>query len=225
MKLDNHDLYSLFRDRNIGYLYHANTMVTSLTFLKQNGLMSRGCVEDKDLDQTPQSSDRIDRDYGIWYDIFLDFYDLHSGGFGYYKRQNVYGPILFKINIDFIKQQNFNVWITKDNPTNWRTLEENQRYFSSVEELNANWDQNVRYHKMITLRDVNRPVLFDYLEKIIIDRPTRLNDLLNDEFLEKIIEKFTFNIEYRERCNNCYCSTNYNQMTSNEIKRLFSTKL
>ena len=98
MKLDNLELHNLYKQKDIHFLYHANSVATAITFIKQGGLLSRGAVESKGLYQTPQSSDAIDQVFNVWNDIFLDTIDLH----GYFPRQNLYGPISFQFPIDFL---------------------------------------------------------------------------------------------------------------------------
>ena len=63
-------LLEVLKNKKVHYLYHANTVVTAITFLENNGLYSRQAVEDKGLFQTPQVSDETDK--------FLEFIMIFS---------------------------------------------------------------------------------------------------------------------------------------------------
>jgi hypothetical protein len=91
MHLPREDVIRTLDRKGNGYLYHANTIRTSCTFLANGGLLSRGAVEARGLQQTPQRSDGDDRRYGVWDDIWLDGVDIHAQA----RRENVYGPVLF----------------------------------------------------------------------------------------------------------------------------------
>ena len=117
MKLNNRELYFLFVEKDITHLHHANTVATATTFIEQGGLLSRGDVEDMQLSQTYQASDEEDKQFDVWYDVFVDTADLHD----WFGRQNIYGPILFKLNIDFLLKDDLEVWVTKNNPMYWHS--------------------------------------------------------------------------------------------------------
>jgi hypothetical protein len=230
MKLDNESLHTLFIEKGILYLNHANTVSTSITFFEQNGLLSRGAIENKGLYQSPQSSDVLDKIFNVWNDVFLDTVDLH----GYFPRQNLYGPILFKISIDFLLTENLDIWITKNNPIYWTAeTPENEKYFVSVEELNDNWNLYQRQKKMVTIKNQLDPILFDYIYQIIVDDPkVKINEihLFNEarkaiknvvEHNLKIKNKFTTRI-----CKSCFCTSNYlNDVNKTDLKRLFLPKI
>ena len=55
--MNNAQLKKFLRDRNVLYLYHANTVATSCTFFENGGLLSRGTAGDRGLFQTPQETD------------------------------------------------------------------------------------------------------------------------------------------------------------------------
>lgn len=227
MKLDNDELYSLLKEKDVKNFFHANTLTTSFSFLENKGLMSRGLVETKGLSQTPQSSDEIDKKFNVWNDVFLDVVDLH----GHFPRQNLYGPILFKFNIEFLKEDSLEIWVTKNNPIYWdenETME--NKYFQSVCELKEKWDEYDIQRKMFTVRNATDPILFDYLEKIIVDDPCVsiedsaivLSKVLKDE-LSKLINKGLISKDYFEwrKCSDCYCKENYLNLTISDLKRLF----
>lgn len=95
-KLPSKEIYQILRDKGLQYLYHANTVSTSQTFIKQNALLSRGFVEENGLVQTDQKSDNEDKLYDVWNHVFLDASDLHS----LYSRANYYGPVAFQIKLE-----------------------------------------------------------------------------------------------------------------------------
>lgn len=228
MKLNNKDLHTFFLKKNILVLYHANTVTTSKTYFEQDGILSRGAIEDQGLIQTPQNSDEIDKVLGVWHDVFLDTTDLHS----FFQRQNYYGPLLYEFDVDLLLNEEYEMWITKNNPIHWETdLPNNERYFESVQELESNWDKYPRQRMMITIRNNNKPILFEYIRRIIIDDPrVKLTDDSIHFFNEakKKIRSVVTN-EHRlngkitvRNCNSCWCRDNYlNQVSTDDLKRLF----
>ena len=116
MELNTLAVYEILKSKGVDFLYHANSVQTSCTFLKNGSLLSRGVVQRRGFRQTEQPSDVIDQKYGVWLDIFTDSVDIHQRA----NRRNTYGPVLFKINIDILKTLNLPpLWITKKNPTKW----------------------------------------------------------------------------------------------------------
>ena len=103
MKLDNRKLYELLKDKGVTNLYHANTVATSITFIEEGGLLSREYVENKELYQTLQTSDEIDKLFDVFDDIFLDTTDLHK----HFCRQNHYGPVLFQFSLELLLDDEF----------------------------------------------------------------------------------------------------------------------
>ena len=230
MKLDNLDLYDFFIEKGITHLHHANSVATSSTFIENGGLLSRGDVAKNNLVQTLQDSDYEDQKFDVWNDIFLDTADLH----GYFPRQNLYGPVLFKFNIDFIPQQNLDIWITKENPMFWQdNMPSADKYFQNVTELKTHWDEIPRQKKMITIRKPGFPILFPYLEKIIIDDP-QIKIYGDIHVFNTMVNAFdaltTGNTDLRSKfeirqCRNCYCHSNYlKQVPTVQAARLFLPK-
>lgn len=226
MKLNNKDLYELLIEKEVNYLYHANTVTTSKTFIEQNGLLSRGAVEKKKLNQTEQSSDAIDKVFDVWNDVFIDTVDLHN----YFSRQNHYGPVLFKISIDFLKSTDLDIWVTKDNPINWNVNStQEEKYFINVQELRENWDKYQRQRKMITVKNVSEPILFDYLEQVIVDDPKVQNSgiVFFNEAVKTLKTSLLTNPPIKSKistrqCKNCFCGTNYlNEVNFVDLKRFF----
>lgn len=228
MKLDNNELHEFLIRRGIPTLYHANTVSTSITYLQQKGLLSRGGVELLGLTQTKQSSDSKDKLFNVWNDIFLDTVDLHK----HFLRQNLYGPVLFKFNVDCILNKDFDIWITKNNPIYWSENDsDEEKYFINIEELNQKWDNIDTQKKMITIRNNKQPILFENLNRIVIDDPSVILKSKNIHYfneailsIKNVLKKDTQfkNILFKRNCNNCYCEINYlHQVTVSDLKRLF----
>jgi len=230
MRLDNKELFDFFIEKEILAIYHANTVGTSITYFENYGLLSRGAVEKANLYQTPQSSDQIDKVLGVWDDVFLDTTDLHS----YFGRENHYGPILFELDTNLVKDENFEIWITKNNPIYWdQNTPMEDKYFQNIDELREKWNLIDRQRKMITIRNNSSPILFNYIRRIIVDDPKvvitekeeityvfnnaqrNIKNIISDDHMLK--GKFI-----TRECGYCYCRDNYlNQRSVNEIKRLF----
>jgi hypothetical protein len=228
MKLDNKELHAFLISQGINELYHANSVSTAITFINQNGLLSRGAVEEKELIQSSQSSDGSDKIHNVWNDVFVDTVDLHS----YFNRQNYYGPVLFKISIDFLLESDFDIWVTKDNPQDWSdALSDEEKYFVSVTELEEKWDDFQRQKKMVTIRDMHDAILFDYLNGVVVDNPNvSIGDKIVFNESVKALKKaigsnnLLKNKVSTRNCSNCFCKSNYlNQVHVNDIKRLFLT--
>ncbi|MBE5321859.1 hypothetical protein IM793_22075 [Pedobacter sp. MR2016-19] len=230
MRLNNEELYNFFVEKEILALYHANTVGTAATYFSSGGILSRGYVEAKGLFQTPQSSDDIDKVLDVWNDIFIDTTDLHS----YFNRENHYGPVLFELDRELIKDESFEIWITKNNPIYWKKetpLE--QRYFQDIDELKDKWDGIQRQRKMITIRNANGPILFNYVRRIIVDDPkvsiTDGYDKIHvfNQMFHRIKATIPDDHQLKGKfimrtCGSCWCTDNYlNQRSSSEIKRLF----
>jgi hypothetical protein len=230
MRLNNQELHDFFVEKEILALYHANTVGTSITYFSNGGIMSRGLVEKNGLFQTKQSSDDIDKVLDVWNDVFIDTTDLHS----YFRRENHYGPILFEFDIDLIRDESLEIWITKNNPIYWSQdtpLEE--RYFQNMDELRLRWDSIQRQRKMITIRYAQAPIPFNFVRRVLVDDPrvtipegninihifnamyNRIKPIINDTHPLK--GKFM-----TRACGSCWCTSNYlNQRSIPELKRLF----
>ncbi len=231
MRLNNEELLSFFKEKDIQVLYHANTVRTSLTYFNQNGLLSRGAVVNLGLEQTKQSSDDADKILNVWNDVFLDSTDLHT----FFGRQNYYGPVLFEFDVSLLGCSNYEIWITKNNPIYWNKESTNEeRYFQNVQELKSDWDNYSRQKKMITIRNNSSPILFEYVRRVIVDDPrviinsSQRNPIhLFNETVNLIKANLPaghiLNGKFRTReCNYCWCRDNYlNQVKINELKRLF----
>lgn len=211
----------------VNYLYHSNSVQTACTFLRCSGLLSRGAVEEKGLKQTWQKSDDTDKEFGVWYDIFLDDCDIHHRT----KKINYYGPVLFVFNLAILQRSNLpNVRVTKSNPQSWDEHQiEGDRYFVDLQEI-ENYYSYGTFAQMLTFRQTKDILLFeDYLEEVILDDPCReING--QDAFsqaLQALKEAATIgqvNVEINKRkcSSDCECNIVYNNMSETTFTRLFS---
>lgn len=214
------------------YFFHANTVKTSCTMIEQKGLLSRGEISRRNLPMTSQTSDADDKKFNVWNDMFFDIVDLH----GYFPRQNLYGPVCFKISNEFLLDDNLpNICITKDNPIYWDSnMEDTDMYYSTVEEytkdFNTNMNNRTIQGKMFTIHDTSKRIPFKkYLVEIILDNPyVKVNDIPlfppAKQALITALNKsgFNENILTIRRCNNCFCKTNYlNQVDVDGLEKLF----
>lgn len=228
MKLNNLEFHKLLSEKGINHFYHANSVRTSRTYIEKGGLMSRGAVESYGLPQTSQGTDKVDKLFDVWNDIFLDTVDLHD----YFGRQNYYGPIVFKISTAFLIQDDFDIWVTKDNPKHWtEAMTAEQKYFQSVQELRENWDLYQRQRKMTTVKNCLKPILLEYVEEVIVDNPKVLNKQNGTIYFDKAIEDLKQTLlsnpplksKFKTRtCSGCYCESNYlEQVSITDLNRLF----
>lgn len=230
MKLVNAELYESLLSKGVSHLFHANTVATSTSFVLAGGLLSRGDVERRNIFQTPQSSDDDDRKFDVWNDVFLDAEDLHEK----FKRQNKYGPVLFRFGIEFLLRDDLDVWITKNNPIYWREGQASEdRYFQSATELMRSWDEPGSQQRMFTIRKPGGPVLFPYLDAIILDyfdgnvyaEQGLHAGTITEHALFAATDSFRSlrsMVKRRECGSRCYCAENFSSELSDlERARLF----
>lgn len=230
MRLNNQELHEFLIQKEILALYHANTVGTSISYFSEGGLMSRGLVESKGLFQTPQSSDDIDKVLNVWHDIFIDTTDLHS----YFGRENHYGPVLFELDIELVRDENLEIWITKNNPIYWNNdtpMEE--RYFQNMEEVRQLWDYIPRQRKMVTIRNSQNPILFNFVRRVVFDDPRVTIPAGESQVhvFNSVVQRIKSMIDethplkgklITRTCGSCWCTHNYlNQRSVSELKRLF----
>ena len=177
MYLDSSKLYPFLIENDISYLYHANTVCTSKSFIEKRALLSRQYMEENGLELTPQNTDELDKKFGIYNETFLDGWDLAE----LYKKPNIYGPVTFKFKVDILLQSK-TLRITKLNPYYWHKEE---GWFSSEEEYTQrfpNFDKLDKGHKSFVL-EAKLP-FSTYLEEIIFDFPN--NRISNEAFLQSV---------------------------------------
>lgn len=163
----NCEIKEILLEKGVKYLYHANTVETSLSFLKNGGLLSRGFCEDMGFPQTSQDTDETDKYYNIYNDIFFDSKEIQFiTGISYY------GPVLFVYNIDVLDSvKEGNIRITKLNPIRWKkTDSDSKHYFNELNELRSDFAPE-QFGQHITLLNQRVPLSFDFLNKIIFSNP------------------------------------------------------
>ena len=105
----------------IEFLYHANTVETSLSYFRLGHLASREYLESQEMPQTWQPSDEGDKKFGIFNDLFLNFADFHARFTK--KEPNRYGPILYKFSaqkvLDYYLEKGFDLRLTNKQPHLW----------------------------------------------------------------------------------------------------------
>ena len=149
MEIPAEEVFNVLKSKGIDSIHHANTVVTACQFLRTGSLLSRGTVERQNRYQTSQQSDKIDQQYGIWFDVFADSVDIHHRA----KKANAYGPVLFVIDSTLIKDAyTGKAWVTKLNPIKWAGVKDEGRWFQSGLEL-ANGFFKGRFDQMIVIRN------------------------------------------------------------------------
>jgi len=241
-QLSGKSIYNILKDKNVGFLYHANTVLTSLTFIKEKALLSRHQVEVAGLLQSPQKSDAEDKKFNVWDYVFLDGADLHNS----YSRANKYGPVLFRLKLELLTSPAVpNVLVTRSNPWYWNEktpLE--KRYYQSLEELKEDYltGKKLDSQIMFTIRSPGREIkLNKYLDSIGIDEPKILvrvgegNEINDGDYARKAIVECMKNhglghISVLQRHSKssiwCRCNLDYNILILSdrrEFKRRFST--
>ena len=164
------------------FLYHANSVITSLEFIKSKKLFSRKYGEDMGIPQTYQKSDEVDKQKGIFNDIFFDNCDIGE------NRPCYYGPITFVFDAEKILRFEREIKITKNNPIHKNDI---YMYFSSLAELESqmlkyiegedggfNFYTKFKHHT--TVKNCSYiEITKDNLKRIIIENDkniTKLND-------------------------------------------------
>ena len=161
--------------------YHANSVSTSIEFIKNKKIFSRDFGESNGFKQSEQNSDDLDRDFDIYNDIFFDNSDIAQ------KITSAYGPITFVLKATAILESDIEVRVTKKNPVYWKDSAE---YFEGLEELaekikqpeNYNFSNNHGYHT--TLKNCSTITLTPKnLEKIYVENDKNIKNL------SKLLEK------------------------------------
>lgn len=170
MHIPSAHVFEVLSEKEVTHLHHANSVATACQFIRSRSLLSRGNVERLGLSQTPQESDKADRRYSIWFDVFVDSVDIHSRA----SCANVYGPVLFVFDINIINNNGTGrIWVTKENPTKWEGKPDKDRWFQGKKDLQENFAKG-RFDQMIVLRHCGGELPFGkYLKKIILDDPEK----------------------------------------------------
>lgn len=229
-------LYEMLKEKGVEYLYHANTVLTSKTFIQNRALLSRAYVEDNNLIQTDQNSDLDDKQHGVWDDIFLDGFDLHKK----YSRPNNYGPVLFVLKLELLLSQSISkILITKNNPWYWGHNDElENRYYNNIDDVKKDYltGRKIDARIMFTIRKPQTNIkLNKYLKFIGIDKPNILINFtshkknLGDLVLENISETMKLNglghipvihRQHRRVINTCTCNLKYSYLFNRNYQEL-----
>ncbi|MHB1154412.1 MAG: hypothetical protein ACYC00_19055 [Eubacteriales bacterium] len=225
--MDYNDVKLILKSNDVNYIYHINTVVTSLTYINNGGLLSRGEVENLRLQQTPQETDQKDKIINVYNDIFFDSVDIHQRA----KRLNDYGPITFVYELDVLDDlQDYEICITKDNPKYWDdSITEKDKYFINAIDLSSGFEKgNFRQH--ITIRNIYRPIDFKHLKEIIIDDPGIPNDSYFNNAFNELSESIlnvgiSMPINARSCPVNCICKQQYYKRKEGYTYYRFRTKI
>jgi len=171
--IDNKSLYNLLVEKGVTALFHANTVLTSITFIRQRALLSRKYIEQNNLIQTDQKSDEKDKKYGVWDDVFLDAFDIHKK----FNNRNLYGPVMFVFKIELLLSPSFSkALVTRSNPINWTdALTNDEKYYSNIDQIKDDYltGKKLDSQIMITLRNPDKCVKFNkFLKGILVDKPS-----------------------------------------------------
>lgn len=226
------DVYDVLKKIRATDLHHANSVTTSCTFLEQGGLLSRGFVEDKKLAQTEQSSDAIDKKYGIWHRVFVDHVDIHDRG-GKKKGPNQYGPALFVFDLDILLSlpKGSNVLVTKVNPIYWKDKDTDEdRYFLTPDGL-AKVIKFGEFNKMLVIETPSGRLDFpNRTAKIILDDPERKVSSSKDAY-DYAYQRLTaaakkgnvkLAIDKRNCQNGCICVEKYSKYNTQQMDFWFT---
>jgi len=227
--MTNEEIKQVLIDKGVSHLYHANTVGTTVTFLRNGGLFSRGAVEDNGLYQTRQVTDESDKGFKIYYDIFFDSVDIHERA----NNLNDYGPVTFVYSLDLIdKLPRNSIKITKINPIRWEnSMSEEEKYFTELDELERNYKKG-DFGQHLTIVDQHYPLPFTYLEKIILDNP-HFEDSKNNMLFENAKKFLPILMKYngvavpfkiRECKSKCKCHSKYKSLSNGVIWYKFGYK-
>lgn len=224
--ITNKEIKEIFIEKSINHLYHVNTVLTSLTFLNNDGLLSRGAVDDMELIQTKQESDESDKEFGVFYDIFFDSVDIHTRA----KKINDYGPITFVYSISLIDELPEGIIkITKSNPIYWtKDMAEEERYFTTADDLRNDFNKGT-FCQHITLKDCHYPISFSHLEYIVIDDPQIHNKIYYEtavNTINDVLKKNNIAVDLKTRVcpEECQCKTQYNKYKEGYSYHRFKVK-
>lgn len=164
------EIHNILSKKKVKYLYHANTLATSQTFIEQGAILSRGYVEKHGLYQTIQTSDMLDKKFDIWDDIFIDGIDIHA----HHRKPNKYGPILFCLNTELLLTLQHPLLITRFNPIYWpeNSVTWKNRYLTgSAEFMDSYLDwTNTSSRMAFTIKECDKDInLSSFLKEIIVD--------------------------------------------------------
>lgn len=225
--MNNGEIRSTLIEHNVTELFHANTVLTSINFLKNKGLCSRYYIDKlPNCYQTEQYSDAGDKKFGIYNDIFFDSVDIHNRA----NQYNKYGPVMFVYDIDLLLLNDLEnkVMITKDNPIRWNTyMTVQDRYFMNISELQNDFHKGC-FQQHITLHNTEM-VNFQYLKKIIIAPLPQKYEYIFLNAYNTLVEvaqqaDLEVNVTIRNCSNNCRCQELYDKVSPEYIKKMYKIR-
>ena len=223
--LTSEDVKNVLIQHRVEGLFHANTVLTSIRFLKNQGLCSRQYISQLPGSyQTGQYSDADDKRFGIYNDIFFDSVDIHRRA----HRCNQYGPVTFIYSLDLLSSPALEnqVRVTKDNPIRWKSgMNIENRYFVNLIDLQDGFCKG-NFSQHITLHDVQK-ISFQYLRFIQMDPlPEKYHDIFSNAYRELQDAVYqaglSMKIIVRECDSRCQCQNQYLQMSESEIIKKYS---
>lgn len=214
-------------ENGVEYLYHANTVATSISFLLKGGLLSRGAMEENNCFQTLQQTDELDKRLGVYFDIFFDSDDIHARA----RDLNNYGPVTFVYSINVLDDlKDKVVRITRDNPIRWNEeTPEEERYFTELLPMKFEYQKGV-FQQHLLVCDMHEPLPFaPHLIKIIIDNPNIVNTAYFDKAfsgIQTVLLKKGMDIplEIRKCSAECKCQQKYKKYKEGYIYHKFKIR-
>ncbi len=168
--MNGHEVYEVLKEKGIDHLFHANSVMTSCTFLRQGALVSRGYAAKHGLQQTSQYTDKKDEKYGVWHDVFLDSDDYHRR----ISDRNKYGPVIFVMDSRILTSLPGGsiVLATRSNPSKWTDgQKDDDRYFLTRKHMQFGFGWGTFDHE-ITVRTPTATLPFSqFLIEVILDNP------------------------------------------------------
>ena len=236
--MDSKQVYDVLKKKGVNNFHNANTVLTSLTYIEHRALLSRKYVDLNGLKQTVQTSDDKDKKVDVYDDLFLDGTDLHLK----YRRNNLYGPVLFILKLDLLLMPDFSrMFITKNNPIYWdETRDRGEYYYNDIKELERDYltGEKLRDGRiMFTFKNKDAKLTLNkYCEKIILDDPNkkvningvsfrivdRAKEKLEIKLKEKGLGRIPVEIRHSGLDITC-CAWNYYWMKEPELRKNFGT--
>jgi len=203
--------------RGFKHLFHANSVETSITFFRHGAIFSRKYCEDSKIPQSSQWSDKKDKEFDIYNDIFLNFHDLHRN----FSSPNDYGPVLFCFNaiktLNFIIDTCIGLSLTKKQPHKWlKSDAPKDRWRSSISDLFPHPAMSAKARHINGWPDLvisAETLPLDLVDAVVVDKHHTSNTFNNQ--LQSIFQncvdghKLPIKIYQRKFCKlNCACKTN-----------------
>ncbi len=154
----------------------AHSVLAACHFIQEKALLSRGTVDRMGLPTTSQKSDKVDRTYSVWFDVFVDTDDYHHR----IRKRNAYGPVLFVLDtlgtlvgrstLGAVSVTARNPWPTWLNVNGWKGVPRNKRWILATELLETL--KKGEFEQMVVFRHCGGALPFeDSLKEIILDDP------------------------------------------------------